>query len=63
MTSAEIQILRIYTDNAKAAGAHHPGLPTADEYTAALAPTADMCGVSIEEVKRVVRDNAVTGAC
>lgn len=63
MTSAEEQILRIFNDHAKAAGDNHPGAPTAEDYAAAIQPTADVCGVSVEEVKRVVAENAVKGAC
>ena len=63
MTSAEHQIVRIFEDNAEQAAKGHPGKPTEADYAAALAPTADMCGVSVDEVKRVIRDNTVMGAC
>lgn len=63
MTSKESQILRFFNDAAKQAAAHHPGNPTPEEYAACYQTAAALAECTVEDVKRVVKDNAVKGAC
>lgn len=63
MTLPASTIWQSYLSHEEACAAVHPGPATEEDCKQAVEMTAAVHGVSLDEVRRIVADNAVKGAC
>ena len=63
MTLPDSTIWHSYLSHEEACAETHPGPATEADCQQAVEMTAAVHGVSLDEVRRIVADNAVKGAC